>query len=1738
MTGRRPGGALLARALVLALAIGAVPAAAVASVSWHGVATSDRAEVSVAGWRQASVGRPPAASATVSVELVLRPRNPARLAALVAAQHDPSSPDYHRWLTPAEYGAEFGPDGTAAGLVRGWASRAGLHLSGADGELALSGSASAMGRAFGTKILSAKGTYATTSPPSLPAGVASELSGVVSGDLPAPVPLVVPAAPREQVRAAPALPGAAAAAARLASSGRSAGRVAGSLRPSRSVRPATSGGPPTPCAAAAAAASSSLSAAGAHYGVAQLQSAGDLGQGETVGIYEASGFSMGDIDAYEACLGVSTQVTAVQVAGGGDPGVSGSLEADLDIEEVIAQAPDARVVVYDGGGTSTDSSGVAEAQSETWQAIVDGATVNGSSIVLSADGWNPDPSLGVGTVLPPPQIVSTSWGWYWSQGVSAISPIAEVLDPIFEQSATEGTSLFAASGDSDDRGVVYPADSPYVTGTGGSVIEPSGPDQGWVDSTGGFSPYESEPAFEKSVETASSARGVPDVAGDAENLTVLDESPPLLLFGDETSGRWSVSDAGKLLSCQSLHLSSGCAGAAPGSNDTYTVSYAGASGAGPSSVVMTADGAATTAIELVEAEQDTTLYAYVDEPFALEDGQPLPAVGGTVSFGDADGDVPAACSSEPVGVGGVAVCAGVNLATMASAGDTLSVSYSGSTTSGPSSASAGASAGTGQSAYTSPEVVWFGDTTPNAWYLTVYPIGDSGDWPFVGGVGGTSAAAPLWAGLVADVDDTCSAPIGEVAAGIDELYGRVGNGLYGTLLDGVVAGTTSSDGYTTTAEGWNAVTGLGTPLATGMVCPQLTGISESSGRPGDTVTVSGTNLSLATFSFGAAAASVTSQTATSATLVVPPGSGQVQVSAAVLGAGDGVPFGYQQQTTTSSSTSSPTTTLGTGFTTTTRPPTTTTHPTTTTSSPVTTTSLATTTSSTSTTTSTTSSTSTPSTSSTVPATTSTSTSSPTTTTSPVTTTTTSSTTTTSPAATTYATATSLDPSGIQTLATLPADVVLTATVTVQDDPGSGFPTEGAVQFLDNGEPISCGGIGADGSYVKPDSATGEATCTDAIISQPNADTGQPLNRAIVASYSDNGADGVSTETGRFLGSGSSHTDELVPGGYAGFSDLTTGALRIFPNEVSIDRAGGSDDTLAMMEQLSELYTDAGLYGCTLDVTNGACAAADVGPNHAGPDPATTQDLDNYSRTEELQGVDVATSGAVQAMLCQNQSSPLPYDLSRNNPSSTPASPILDYARSDLPASACPGLVGLPYAEDEVDPTVWTDVNPGVSYHAYIDCPASFGPGAVNTAGPDGATLLCGQEAGYNAAYYVAPNTAMPAGDVLIDSTTGETAANQTSGSNGAVAEGNVPDGWLPGDNPTCSAATCDGASLQSIDNQAETAGNYGQNYYENGDPAAAVPSSPAIPTPTENGDGTNAVSYRLWCESTPYTPGSWNAATNTGTAANPGAIRDWGNLTDLYTGDNATYSKLASDNVGYGVNIGVPVNVIGVNTASGTYATLRGFAGLAKNSCGGLNANSKSDEVATIDNNAAQAGVLIAADCHQHDAALPDANPPGLGLVGAQLADADAACTASQLGASVYFMANGVYATNAYARTSSITFDGVTKSYPVSEVNLDDNATGPGLESVVNQSFSTFRLLSNIYQPSQVRLSTADFLNYMCDDGNHLYTKGTDYNTGLNFDHEITDVVDNEFGFYRIGCDIVNAGSYSPAITAVADPNS
>ena len=269
--------------------------------------------------------------------------------------------------------------------------------------------------------------------------------------------------------------------------------------------------------------------------------------------------------------------------------------------------------------------------------------------------------------------------------------------------------------------------------------------------------------------------------------------------------------------------------------------------------------------------------------------------------------------------------------------------------------------------------------------------------------------------------------------------------------------------------------------------------------------------------------------------------------------------------------------------------------------------------------------------------------------------------------------------------------------------------------------------------------------------------------------------------------------------------------------VQSDRGSGSDTTFFLMQQISNLYNQAGLYGCKLNSDEATCQD-NTAPYTAAnnPDnPATTDYTDNYDRSEEVQGVDEVGSGAGQAQLCQNNQG--------SNNAALPPGFSIDYARSSsgISSSQAPSCIASEkedfFAADAVALLDWSNINPS-SFDA--------ADGVAN----------------------VAPYSSVNGGAI------------------GAVAAG-----WLPGDSLTCNTSftgtygahqngvnDCSGYPFEDLDN-----GNFA---YAAADANGPEPGGEGNLDGTPSGDGnagagSASLAHAIWCSGT---INNWGQLTNIG----------------------------------------------------------------------------------------------------------------------------------------------------------------------------------------------------------------------------------------------------------------------------------
>ncbi|MGH6877559.1 MAG: S53 family peptidase, partial [Rhizomicrobium sp.] len=337
------------------------------------------------------------------------PQQEAALDTLLAQQQDRNSPNYHRWLTPAQFGAEFGPSDQDIQAIESWLRSHGFTVNSiSNGRVVIdfSGSVGEVQSAFHTEIhryVLPNGTqhWANSTNPEIPAALAPVVTGLRSLNSFYPKPL-------SQVIS------------------RVISRVPAS-RPSSQAKPQpmftfqVSGACSAPQASGEAPNGDicfiiTPSDFGAIYDVQPLWSNAVTGTGETIAIANDSNVNQTDISAFRSLMGLSAKAPQVILADGTDPGVQASgdeSEAVLDAEWSGAIAPNATIDLVIAPSSNTSFGGDVAAEY-----IVDNN-------------------------LAP--ILSYSFG-ACEAGTGAF------YGPLWQQAAAEGITVLVASGDDGSAG--------------------------------------------------------------------------------------------------------------------------------------------------------------------------------------------------------------------------------------------------------------------------------------------------------------------------------------------------------------------------------------------------------------------------------------------------------------------------------------------------------------------------------------------------------------------------------------------------------------------------------------------------------------------------------------------------------------------------------------------------------------------------------------------------------------------------------------------------------------------------------------------------------------------------------------------------------------------------------------------------------------------------------------------------------------------------------------------------------------------------------------------------------------------------------------------------------------------------------------------------------------------------------------------------------------------------------------
>ena len=402
---------------------------------------------------------------------------------LLVAQQTPGSAQYHKWLTPAQFGAQFGLASSDIAQITSWLTSQGLTVTGTAHSstfVTVSGTIAQVQKAFGTSIhtVLANGEQhiANTTDPVLPAAVANVVSAITG-----------------------------------LSDFRLKARARIQKMPAESVKPAFT---------------SSLTSD--HYLVpGDFNTIYDLkpllaqainGSNMTIAVMGQTDISLADVAAFRAASGLAANVPSV-ITNGVDPGtVSGDLvEAQLDVEWAGAIAPSAKII-YVNTSTANDAGGVL------------------TSLVYAVDNATA-PILSISYGLCEPLSDEASLYSYNANLQQANAQGQTIIAPGGDSGATDCDTAPPAA---DGLAVDFPASSPNATGVGGLMFnEGTGtywsasnaadqssalsyiPEQVWNENSttdlaaggGGASMFFTKPAWQVgSGVPADYARDVPDIA--------------------------------------------------------------------------------------------------------------------------------------------------------------------------------------------------------------------------------------------------------------------------------------------------------------------------------------------------------------------------------------------------------------------------------------------------------------------------------------------------------------------------------------------------------------------------------------------------------------------------------------------------------------------------------------------------------------------------------------------------------------------------------------------------------------------------------------------------------------------------------------------------------------------------------------------------------------------------------------------------------------------------------------------------------------------------------------------------------------------------------------------------------------------------------------------------------------------------------------------------------------------------
>jgi subtilase family serine protease len=342
----------------------------------------------------------------------------AALEALIAAQHDPTSPQFRQWLTPQQFGDRFGPAQANIDTLTAWLQQRGFHVNGVAAgrrSIEFSGTAAQVEQAFHTEIhrYMAGGVRHTANSTdiSIPADLSAVVAGIASLNDFAPAP--------------------------LHRTGAALTAEPNGTHPQLTIKGGGHAIAPGDFATI--------------YNVAPLYAAGIDGTGQAIAVVGRSNFNISDVTSFRSTFGLPANNPQV-VLNGPNPGILSEdeeVEALLDTEWSGAIAKGASIRFVLSAGTRTTGGETLSAQY-----IVD----NNLAPILTTSFGQCEAQLGTAN-----QLYNLLWQQAAAQGMSVIvaagdNGSAGCDDPNNTTPATQG---FAVNG---------LASTPFNTALGGTAL--------------------------------------------------------------------------------------------------------------------------------------------------------------------------------------------------------------------------------------------------------------------------------------------------------------------------------------------------------------------------------------------------------------------------------------------------------------------------------------------------------------------------------------------------------------------------------------------------------------------------------------------------------------------------------------------------------------------------------------------------------------------------------------------------------------------------------------------------------------------------------------------------------------------------------------------------------------------------------------------------------------------------------------------------------------------------------------------------------------------------------------------------------------------------------------------------------------------------------------------------------------------------------------------------------------------